>query len=77
MSEGVRATVLTLIGDEAELTTEHRGADAPERVRVGRLIAETGIQRGRLVGADLVAVMIGNGGQLERFDRADGEHGVH
>ncbi|WP_031487582.1 hypothetical protein [Streptomyces bicolor] len=76
MSERVRARVLLLIGDDAELTTEHRGADDPERVPVGRLITETGIPRARLVGADLVAV-IGNGGELERFERVDGADGLH
>ncbi|MER5209361.1 hypothetical protein ABT063_01865 [Streptomyces sp. NPDC002838] len=75
MSERIRARVLLLIGDEAELTTEHRGADDPERVAVSRLVAETGIPRARLVGADLVAV-IGNGGDLERFERADRTDGV-
>ncbi|MEU0945641.1 hypothetical protein ABZ379_23110 [Streptomyces canus] len=72
MSERIRARVLLLIGDEAQLTTEHRGAEGPERVPVGRLVAKTGIPRARLVGADVVAV-IGDAGEVERFERAFAE----
>jgi hypothetical protein len=75
LSERIRARVLLLIGDEAELTTEHRGAEDPEHVPVSRLVAETGIPRARLVGADVVAV-IGDEGELERYERADGTDGV-
>lgn len=75
MSKRIRARVLLLIGDEAELTTEHRGAEDPERVPVDRLVAETGIPRARLAGADLVAVIDDNG-ELERFERADQTGGV-
>ncbi|GEC10100.1 hypothetical protein SSP24_77550 [Streptomyces spinoverrucosus] len=75
MSERIKARVLLLIGDDAELTTEHRGAENPERVPVGRLVAETGIPRARLAGADLVAV-IDDAGELERFERADGTDGL-
>lgn len=58
-----------MIGDEAELTTEHRGAEDPGRVPVDRLVTETGNPRARLAGADLVAV-IGDERELERFERA-------
>ncbi|GAB2971855.1 hypothetical protein GCM10023080_039750 [Streptomyces pseudoechinosporeus] len=70
MGDKIKARILLLIGDEAELTTEHRGPDDPERVPVARLVAETGIPRARLAGADLAAV-ISDVGQLERFERAD------
>ncbi|WP_461062882.1 hypothetical protein [Streptomyces pseudoechinosporeus] len=40
-----------------------------------RLVTETGIPRARLAGADLVAV-IGDGGELERFERAGGTDGL-
>ncbi|GGX06891.1 hypothetical protein [Streptomyces lomondensis] len=75
MSERIRARVLLLVGDEAELTTEHRGAEDPERVSVGRLVAETGIPRARLVGADVVAVL-DDAGELERFEHTDRTDGV-
>ncbi|MBT2423244.1 hypothetical protein J7F01_20175 [Streptomyces sp. ISL-22] len=75
MSERVRARVLLLIGDEAELTTEHRVAEDPQRVPVGRLVAETGIPRARLVGADVVAVM-DDAGEWERFERTDGTDSI-
>lgn len=71
MSQRIKARVLLVIGDEAELTTEHRGAEDPERVPVNRLVAETGIPHARLAGADLVAVVDDNG-ELERFERPDG-----
>ncbi|MER7379230.1 hypothetical protein [Streptomyces lanatus] len=75
MSEQIRARVLLLIGEEAELTTERREAEDPERVPVGRLVAETGIPRARLVGADVVAVM-DDAGELERFEHTDGTDSV-
>lgn len=75
LSERIRARVLLLIGDEAQLTTEHRGTEDPERVPVGRLVAETGIPRARLVGADVVAV-IGDAGELERFERTEATDGI-
>jgi hypothetical protein len=75
LSERIKARVLLLIGDEAELTTEHRGAGDPERVPVDRLVTETGIPRARLAGADLVAV-IDDEGASERFERVGGTDGV-
>jgi hypothetical protein len=69
MSERLKATVLLLFGDEAEITTEHRDHTDPERVPVARLVAETGIPRGELAGAALIAVVSDEGG-LERFERA-------
>ncbi|MEV0170394.1 hypothetical protein AB0I00_04600 [Streptomyces sp. NPDC050803] len=68
MGERINAKVLLLYGDQAELTTEHRGPEDPERAPVARLVADTGIPRARLVGAELVAV-IGDDGHLERFER--------
>jgi hypothetical protein len=69
MSERMRAWVGVLFGDEAIVTTAHTTDDEPERVPVDRLVADTGIPRERLAGAEVVAV-IGDDGQLERFERA-------
>ncbi|MBL1108002.1 hypothetical protein JK361_26010 [Streptomyces sp. 5-8] len=69
MSERLKATVLLLVGDQAEITTEHRDHTDPERVPVERLVRETGIPRDELAGAELVAV-VGGDGRLERFERA-------
>ncbi|WP_031039837.1 hypothetical protein [Streptomyces sp. NRRL F-5650] len=69
MSERLDASVLLLIGDEAEIVTPHRGHADPERVSVDRLVRETGLTRERLVGARLVAV-VGDDGELVRFERA-------
>lgn len=74
LSERIRARVLLLIGEEAELTTEQRGPDDPDRVPVSRLVAETGIPRARLAGADVVAV-ISDAGELEHFEQVDGTDG--
>jgi hypothetical protein len=69
MSKRMKASVLLLIGDEAEITTEHRDHTDPERVPVARLVEETGIPREELAGARLVAVL-GDDGELVRFERA-------
>lgn len=69
MSERIKASVLLLVGDQAEITTEHRGAEDPERVPVARLVEETGIPRERLAGASVTAVVDGDG-ELVRFERA-------
>ncbi|MCX4622803.1 hypothetical protein ACF09G_13060 [Streptomyces albogriseolus] len=69
MSERLQATVLLLIGDQAEITTPHRDHQDPERVPVERLVRETGIPREELAGAELVAV-VDDEGQLARFERA-------
>ncbi|CAL9302889.1 MULTISPECIES: hypothetical protein [Streptomyces] len=69
MGERLKASVLLLIGDEAEIVTPHRGHTDPERVPVGRLVRETGIAREDLAGAELVAV-VDDDGRLERFERA-------
>lgn len=68
MGERINAKVLLLFGDQAEVRTAHCGPEEPERVPVARLVADTGIPRARLVGAELVAV-IGDDGELERFER--------
>ena len=69
MSERIKAEVLLLIGDQAEITTAHRGAEDPERVSVARLVKETGIPREELAGAELVAV-VSDDGELVRFERS-------
>lgn len=69
MSERIKASVLLLVGDQAEVTTPHRDHTDPERVPVARLVEETGIPRDELAGAELVAV-IDDEGELERFERA-------
>ncbi|NEC76465.1 hypothetical protein [Streptomyces rochei] len=69
MGERLKASVLLLIGDEAEIVTPHRGHTDPERVPVDRLVRETGIAREDLAGAELVAV-VDDDGRLERFERA-------
>lgn len=68
MSERLRARVLLLVGDQAEITTAHRDHTDPERVPVARLLKETGLAREELAGAELVAVVDGEG-RLERFER--------
>lgn len=68
MSERLKASVLLLIGDQAEVTTPHRDHTDPERVPVARLVEETGIPREELAGAELVAV-VSDDGRLERFER--------
>ncbi|MGI5139280.1 MULTISPECIES: hypothetical protein [unclassified Streptomyces] len=67
-TERMPARVLLLFGDQALVATPHTAADEPERVMVDRLVADTGIPRERLAGAEVVAV-VGNDGQLERFER--------
>ena len=67
-TERVNVRVLLLFGDQAEITTPHRDHTDPERVPVARLVAETGIPRDQLAGAELVAV-VGGHGELERFER--------
>ncbi|MEV5163864.1 hypothetical protein AB0K66_04445 [Streptomyces werraensis] len=69
MSERLQASVLLLIGDQAEITTPHRDHRDPERVPVEQLVRETGIPREELAGAELVAV-VDDAGQLTRFERA-------
>lgn len=69
MSERVKAHVLLLFGDQAEITTPHRDHTDPERVSVARLLEETGLGREELAGAELVAV-VGDDGELVRFERA-------
>ncbi|WP_435643379.1 hypothetical protein ACR9VJ_18195 [Streptomyces sp. H49] len=69
MSERLPATVLLLVGDQAEITTPSRDHTDPERVPVERLERETGLSRDRLPGAELVAV-VGDDGELLRFERA-------
>ncbi|MFF9215606.1 hypothetical protein [Streptomyces viridosporus] len=69
MSERLQARVLLLVGDQAEITTEHRDHTDPERVPVARLVEETGLAREDLAGAELVAV-VSDAGELERFERA-------
>ncbi|MET8765489.1 hypothetical protein [Streptomyces sp. NPDC004658] len=69
MSERLKARVLLLVGDQAEITTPHRDHRDPERVPVERLVRETGIPREELAGAELVAV-VSAAGELERFERA-------
>ncbi|WP_216588576.1 hypothetical protein [Streptomyces brasiliscabiei] len=68
MSERVRAKVLLVVGDQAEITTAHRDHSDPERVPVARLVEETGLSRGALPGASLTAVVDGDG-ELVRFER--------
>ncbi|WP_282795166.1 hypothetical protein [Streptomyces sp. CC224B] len=68
MSERVNVKVLLLFGDQAELTTSDRDHTDPERVPVERLVAETGIPRERLAGAELVAI-VGDDGELKGFER--------
>ncbi|WP_327230826.1 hypothetical protein [Streptomyces murinus] len=68
MSERLPATVLLLVGDQAEITTPSRDHTDPERVSVERLERETGLSRDRLPGAELVAV-VGDDGALLRFER--------
>ncbi|MBC9730688.1 hypothetical protein [Streptomyces sp. TRM68367] len=67
MSERVNVSVLLLIGDVAEVTTPERDSSDPERVPVERITKDTGLARGELAGADLVAV-VGENGELERFE---------
>ncbi|MGI5136529.1 MULTISPECIES: hypothetical protein [unclassified Streptomyces] len=69
MSERMTARVGLLFGGQALIRTEHTGDDEPERVPVDRLVADTGIPREQLPGAEVVAV-VGDDGQLERFERA-------
>ncbi|CUW29680.1 MULTISPECIES: hypothetical protein [Streptomyces] len=69
MSERLKARVLLLFGEQAEITTPYRDHTDPERVPIQRLIRETGIPREELAGAELVAV-VGADGELERFERA-------
>ncbi|MGI3199642.1 hypothetical protein ACRJ4W_15425 [Streptomyces sp. GLT-R25] len=69
MSKRLKASVLLLVGDQAEIVTPHRGHTDPERVPVDRLVRETGIAREDLAGAELVAV-VGDDGELKRFERA-------
>lgn len=69
MSERIEARVMLLFGDQAELATAHTGHEEPERVPVERLVEETGIPREQLAGARVVAV-VGDGGEVERFERA-------
>ena len=69
MSERMRARVLLVVGDQAEITTEGRGHSEPERVPVARLVEETGLSRGQLAGKRLTAV-VGDDGELVRFERA-------
>ncbi|MFE9906430.1 hypothetical protein [Streptomyces achromogenes] len=65
----LKARVLLLVGDQAEITTPDRDHRDPERVPVERLVRETGIAREKLPGVELVAV-VGADGRLERFERA-------
>ncbi|MGW2937097.1 hypothetical protein ACWDA7_35850 [Streptomyces sp. NPDC001156] len=58
-----------LFGDQALIETVHTADGEPERVPVDRLVADTGIPREQLPGAEVVAV-VGDDGQLERFERA-------
>jgi hypothetical protein len=69
MSERMTARVSLLFGDEALIETPHTAEGEPERVPVERVVADTGISRDRLVGAEVVAV-VGDDGQLERFEPA-------
>ncbi|MGW9031597.1 hypothetical protein ACWGQ5_47830 [Streptomyces sp. NPDC055722] len=69
MSERMRARVRLLFGDQALIETAHTADGEPERVPVDRLVADTGIPREQLPGAEVVAV-VGDDGQLERFERA-------
>ncbi|MGW3442194.1 hypothetical protein [Streptomyces sp. NPDC001076] len=64
--ERIKARVLLLVGDEAEITTANRGAEDPERVPVAQLVKETGIPREQLAGARVTAVV--DGGELVRFE---------
>ncbi|MEU6318135.1 hypothetical protein [Streptomyces sp. NPDC047009] len=58
-----------LFGDQALIETAHTADGEPERVPVERLLAETGIPRDQLPGAQVIAV-VGDDGQLKRFERA-------
>ncbi|MEU1596181.1 hypothetical protein ABZ468_25815 [Streptomyces sp. NPDC005708] len=69
MSARMTARVGLLFGDEALIRTDYTGDGEPERVPVDRLVADTGIPREQLPGTEVIAV-VGDDGQMERFERA-------
>jgi len=68
MSERIKARVSLLFGDQALLDTTGTAGGEPERVPVDRLVSDTGIPRGELAGARVVAV-VSDSGEVERFER--------
>lgn len=63
----VRARVLLLFGDQAELVTQERDHTNPVRVPTARLVEDTGLDAGELPGRN-VLVMLGPDGEPVRFE---------